>query len=215
MFAADIVKKVQELYKEPNMLEVGQMQWIGVDHTDRPSYGKGVRTTRFKPVVLTPICREDLHLMGNGYSHREVREKKIVRLFNEANKQGALLTNADVAMILGVSAGTVSKQAREYMERKNVVLPTRWIVHDIGRAVTHKRIIVRLYMEGRLVPEIARMTNHSEEAVNRYIKAFNKVRMLKDRLGIDEIIRTLEMSNYLVKEYFHIINQDRGEETNA
>lgn len=215
MFAKDIVKLVQNVYREPNMLEVGQILWMGVDEEERPSYGKNAFNTRFRPVVLTPISKDDLAMMGNGYSFREVREQKIVRLFNEAKQQGALLTNADVGMILGVSAGTVSKHAREYMERENKVLPTRGIVHDIGRAVTHKRIIIRLYLQGYLVPDIARMTGHSETAVERYIKAFNKVRMLVDRLEIKEIARTLEMSEYLVKEYLEILDEYSGGDKNA
>ena len=110
------------------------------------------------------------------------REQWIVRLFHEAKQQGAILTNADVGMVLGVSAGTISKQAREYMEREQRVLPARCVAHDIGRAVTHKRIVIRLYLQGLLVPEIARRTDHSKEVMSRYIKAFEKVRMVRDRL---------------------------------
>jgi len=210
MFAKDIVKLVENVYREPNMIEVGQILWMGVDETEKPSYGKNAYNTRFKPLILTPISKEDIAMMGNGYSYREVREKRIARLFQEAKQQGALLTNADVGILLGVSPATVSKQAREYMERENKVLPTRGIVHDIGRAVTHKRIIVRHYLQGRLVPDIARMTGHSEEAVERYIKAFNKVRMLKGRLKVKGISRTLEMSEYLVKEYLEILDECSG-----
>ena len=75
----------------------------------------------------------------------------------------------------------MSKQVREYMERTKEVVPTRGTVHDLGRAITHKRIIIGLYLEGYLTPEIARRTKHSEEACDRYIRAFNKVRMLADR----------------------------------
>jgi hypothetical protein len=99
---------------------------------------KNSRNTRFAPVVLTPIRRDDLALIGNGYSRQEIREQK--------------------------------------------VLPTHGIVHDIGRAITHKRIIIRLYLQGLLVPEIVRRTDHSEEVMCRYIKAFEKVRMVRDRL---------------------------------
>ena len=53
------------------------------------------------------------------------------------------------------------KQVREYMERTKEVVPTRGTVHDLGRAITHKRIIIRLYLEGYLTPEIARRTKHS------------------------------------------------------
>jgi len=44
----------------------------------------------------------------------------------------------------------MSKQVREYMERTKEVVPTRGTVHDLGRAITHKRIIIRLYLEGYL-----------------------------------------------------------------
>jgi len=101
------------------------------------------------------------------------------------------------------------------MERENKVLPTRGIMHDIGRAVTHKRIIINLYLQGYLVPDIARKASHSETAVDRYIKSFNKVRMLKDRLDVKEISRTLEMSEYLVKEYLEIIDEWKGSDSNA
>jgi len=216
MFAKDLVKLVNEAFRSPHMMEVGQMLWIGASEMEKPGYGKNSRNTRFAPVVLTPIHRDDLTLMGNGYSHREIREQRIVRLFHEAKQQGAILTNADVGMVLGVSAGTISKQAREYMEREQKVLPTRGIVHDIGRAITHKRIIIRLYLQGLLVPEIARRTDHSEEAVSRYIKAFEKVRMLRDRLDEKGIARTLEMSEYLVREYLGIVDEWKQEgEVNA
>ena len=210
MFAKDIVELIQEVYRDPAMMEVGQLLWMGVDENERPSYGKNSSNTRFRPIILTPICKEDLSMMGNGYSFREVREQKIVRLLNEAKAQGALLTNADVGIILGVSAGTIGHQVREYMEREKKILPTRGIVHDIGRAITHKKIIIRLYLQGRLVPEIARITNHSESAVERYIKAFNKVRMLSTKFDVKGIARTLEMSEYLVNEYLEILEEQGG-----
>jgi hypothetical protein len=215
MFAKDIVRLVQNVYREPSMMEVGQILWMGVAETEKPSYGKNAYNTRFRPVILTPISKEDLAMMGNGYSFREVREQKIVRLFIEAKGQGALLTNADVGMLLGVSAGTVSKQVREYMERENKVIPTRGIVHDIGRAITHKRIIIREYLRGYLPPEIAKRTDHSEAAVERYIKAFNKVKMLYEKMDLNDVARTLDMSEYLVKEYLDILIEYKRGDLNA
>ena len=117
---------------------------------------------------------------------------------------------------MNVSPSTVSKQVREYMERMKEVVPTRGTVHDLGRAITHKRIIIRLYLEGHLTPEIARMTKHSEEACDRYIRAFNKVRMLADRnMSAEEIARTLEMSSFLVREYLNIYEEFKGGVGNA
>ena len=215
MFARDVVQLVHQVFREPNTLEVGQLQWIGVDAGEKPSYGKNASNTVLRPVVLTPVSRDDLEMMEDGYSHREVREHKMVRMINEAYEQGALLTHADLAMILSISTGTVSVQTREYMEREKKVLPTRGIMHDIGRTMTHKRIVIRLYLQGRLVPEIARMVDHSEEAVNRYVKAFNKVRRLSDHYDVKGISRTLEISESLVQEYLDILSDYLGGDTNA
>jgi len=88
-------------------------------------------------------------------------------------------------------------------------------MYDIGRAVTHKQIITNLYLQGYLIPDIARKISHSETAVDRYIKFFSKVQMLKDRLDVKKISRVLEMSEYLVREYLEAINEWKGDKLNA
>ena len=42
------------------------------------------------------------------------------------------------------------------------------------------------------------MTGHSDEAVDRYIRAFSKVRMPVGKMDVMGISRTLEMSQFLV-----------------
>jgi predicted transcriptional regulator len=208
MFAEDLVKLVEANLKEPWRLGVGQVLWLGVDRADKPRYGKSAKHTKFNPVILTLVSEADLIARMNGYSDREVRERKIVRMFREAYEQGAVLSNNDVALLLGVSPATISLQVREYMARNRVVIPTRGTVHDIGRAITHKKVIIRYHLEGYLVPEIAKKTQHSEEACERYIKAFNKVCMLYRRgMDVDSIAKTLEMSPYSVREYLAILKE--------
>lgn len=135
-------------------------------------------------------------------------ELKIARLFKEAYEQAALLTHSDIAHLLHISTGTVSKQTKEYMERTGEILPTRGIVHDIGRAVTHKKIILNLYRKGYQTPDIARMTNHTEEACDRYIKAYKKVEKLSKTMKNEEIAQILGMGKSLVEEYITILNKE-------
>lgn len=207
MFARDVVNLIGKCYKDPWKMDVGQVVWYGVKVKEKPNYGKNSKNTALTPVVLTLICEHDLEMKNTGYSDREIRESKMARLFKEAYKQDALLTHSDVAFLLHVSTGTVSKQANEYMERTREIIPTRGIIHDIGRALTHKRIIVRLFKQGYQTPEIARKTNHTEEACDRYIKAYKKVVKLSKKMGVEEIAQTLEMSVSLVKEYVKLMNE--------
>ena len=207
MFASDVVNLIDSCYKDPWKMDVGQVVWYGVKVDEKPNYGKNSKNTALTPVILTVVSEQDLEMKNAGYSDREVREGKMVRLFKEAYEQDALLTHSDVAFLLNVSTGTVSKQVREYMERTGEIIPTRGIIHDIGRALTHKRIIIRLYKEGYQTPEIARKTNHTEEACDRYIKAYKKVVKLSKKMGVEEIAQILEMSVSLVKEYVKLMNE--------
>jgi DNA-binding CsgD family transcriptional regulator len=208
MFADDIVKLLDERIAYAKGMDVGQVMYMAVDVNDTPGYSKNARNVRLKAVKLTLLCSSDIELMASGLSLREVREHRIVRLFKEAYEQGGLLSNNDVALLLGISPSTVSKHLNEYMERTGEIVPTRGTVHDLGRAVTHKRIIAKLYLNGMLTPEIARKTGHSEEACDRYIRDLNNIRMLLAKgLSPNEIARTLQKSSFLVKEYIKIINE--------
>lgn len=208
MFAEDLVGLVKKCIREPWRMDVGQVLWYGAKVSEKPHYGRSSRNTPLTPVVLTLISREDLEMKKAGYSDREIRQEKIVRLFKEAYEQDALLTHSDVAFLLHVSTGTVSKQVNEYMMENEEVVPTRGVIHDIGRAMTHKRIIVRLYKQGYQTPEIARKINNAMEACDRYIKAYKKVEKLSQKMRLDEISRTLEMGRALVGAYINIMKVD-------
>jgi len=211
MFASDILRLIEQRQDYAMDIDSGQVMWLGVKREERQNYGKNASNTEIVPVKLTLLSAEDIDMLSSGFTRREVREKRIIRLFKEGYEQGGVLSNNDIALLLNISPSTVSKQVREYMERTKEVVPTRGTVHDLGRAITHKRIIIRLYLEGYLTPEIARRTKHSEEACDRYIRAFNKVRMLADRnMSVEEIARTLEMSSFTVKEYLNIYSEFKG-----
>jgi DNA-binding CsgD family transcriptional regulator len=204
MFASDILRLFEQRQDRAMNIDSGQVMWLGVKREERQGYGKNASNTAIVPVTLTLLSPEDIDMLSSGF------------LFQEGYEQGGVLSSNDLALLLNVSPSTVSKQVREYMERTKEVVPTRGTVHDLGRAITHKRIIIRLYLEGYLTPEIARMTKHSEEACDRYIRAFNKVRMLADRkMNAEEIARTLEMSSFLVREYLDIYEEFKGGEGNA
>jgi len=99
----------------------------------------------------------------------------------------------------------VSKQVREYMKRRKEVVSRRGTVHGLGRALTQKRIIVRLYHNRCHTPEISMKTKHTENACDRCIKTFKNVHMLADRnINTEEISNTLEMCYYPVKKCINL-----------
>lgn len=107
------------------------------------------------------------------------------RWTDQSFDQGALLTQLDLAILLGVSDAVVSQYVNQ-IQKEGHLLPTRGNIHDLSGAITHKREIITLYLEGYLTPEISRKTNHSKEAVDRYIKDYQKVETLWEH-GITDL----------------------------
>ena len=86
-------------------------------------------------------------------------------------------------------------------------LPTRGTIHDIGPSVTHKKkIIEKLFLEGKTVEDVMREASHSADAVHRYIVAFKQVVLCpKKGLHSGEIAFAVNMSIRLVEEYQRLI----------
>lgn len=212
MFVKDVLRLFKEYNRDAWNLESGQTIWFAVHKDEKPGPGKSLEKTRITPVILSVVHEEDRKMRANGYSHKELRKFKVARILREAYSQRGVLSQSDVAELLGFSIGTIGKDIREYQMENQVVLPYRGTVHDIGRATSHKKLIIGLFLKNKPTPDIERITGHTGEACDRYIKAFKKVRTLYGRMNSQEISRTLDMSEYLVKEYIAIIEEHNQEE---
>ena len=208
MFARDLVNLAEQNYKDPFLITMGQVHWSGVPIEFKASYGRNGKDTPLKPIVLTLFSQIDIDDRLAGHSLREIRARRIIDMFNEAYNQGVVLSATDVAMLLSISSGTVSKIVRDYMIEHETMVPTRGTIHDLGRALTHKKIIVKLHLKGYQQPEIEVRTRHSGEAIDRYIKDFKRVVLLyRKKMNVGEIAMSLGMSRSLVKEYMEIIKE--------
>jgi predicted transcriptional regulator len=209
MLIEDMIRIFQQYSRDPWNLEVGQTLWFAVHMDEKPGPGKTLSKMRVVPTILSITHEEDKQMRTNGYSHQEVRRYRVARLLKEAFAQNGVLTQADVAELIGVSAGTIGKDIRAYQTEQGVILPYRGTIHDIGPSMTHKKVIITKFLQGIATPDIARTTQHTEEACDRYIKAFKKVRMLHEKMKPLEIARMLEMSERLVNEYIALIEEQR------
>lgn len=210
MLIEDLIQIFKQYWQDPWHLEVGQTLWFAVHMDEKPGPGKTLSKMRVVPTILSITHEEDKQMRINGYSPQEVRRYRVARLLKEAYSQKGVLTQADVAELIGVSAGTISKDIKTYQKEQGVILPYRGTIHDIGPSLTHKKIIIEKYLQGIPTPDISRMTQHTEEACDRYIKAFKKVRMLYDKMKPVEIARIITMSERLVNEYVALIEEQRS-----
>jgi len=193
-------------YSDNSFIKNGQMVWHAVPIDEYPKKGKSIAQTKLKPVVLDMICDQDIDDMKIPLHHREIRMKKIERWTQQAYDQGALLTQLDLAMLLGVNEYTAGQYVREYFSLYNKPLPTRGNIQFLGRGQTHKKEIITLYLNGYLVPTICQRTNHSKDAVERYIRDFEAIRMLDTKFDdLNSISLITRLSKSVVQQYIELI----------
>jgi hypothetical protein len=165
--------------------------------------------TPLRPVVLDTITDSDIDDMKQPRQHREIRFKTIDRWTHQAHDQGALLTQLDLAVLLTTSSATAGEYVREYQNLYHRPLPTRGNVQLIGSGQTHKTQIIALHLKGYLVPTICQKTNHSKEAVERYIRDFESVKLLSTKFDdVDVISRIIRLTPSVVKQYLDLVPLD-------
>lgn len=196
-------------YTDSSFLKQGQIVWHAVPIDEYPGKGKSIAQTRLQPVVLDMVNDDDIEALKVPIHHRELRLRKVERWTKQAYDQGALLTQLDLAVLLGVNEFTARTYVQEYETTYKRPLPTRGNVQMLGSGQTHKKQIIMLHLKGYLVPTICQKTNHSKEAVERYIRDFESVRILTTKFDdVDLISRIIRLSPSVVKQYLDLLPLD-------
>ncbi len=200
----DLLKIVNEHQLPLSKVKKGQILWQAVAKDETSSYGKSMSDTRTIPVILTLVSDEDINMRINGTSITQIRKNVTERIMKEADEQQGTLSQPDIALLLAISRASVGKYIHEIQKEKGTTLPYRGTIHDMGPTVTHKREIVRLRLQKVSTPEIARRTNHSEEAVDRYINDYERVIRISDIFKPIDIAFITNLSESLVIEYLDL-----------
>lgn len=190
-------------------LRSGEIPLLATSVNAHLSEEVATRFRRLTPVILTVWTQEerDYHPWENPITDGMLK-KRIVRVCFEAYRQNGLLSLMDLQWIFQISARKVSELIRATQKECNIIVPTPGTVLDSGRSITHKEIIINLYLQGYTVREIAKMTYHSPRAVDNYIGTFESVLILK-LYGIPEklMARILRKGISLIEEHLELIKQ--------
>ena len=228
----DIVKTIEDYFvitlpleklttadQLPNerMLSYGQLVWMAVPIDEYPQKGKSIIKTRMKPVILTYLADEDIESFRNGFTSRQLRINRLVRWCYQAYDQGALLTQLDLAVLLNVCDAVVSDYVNQWQKTTGNILPTRGNIHDLSGAITHKKEIVTLYLQGHLTPTIAAKTKHSKEAVDRYIRDYEivKTRSVPQLTILTKYRRLPDSLKRVISQYLDLMPQQLFNDINA
>jgi hypothetical protein len=199
-----LIDLFNSLCPESSRLKPGQIVWNALDKRTRADSEK----RRYKPVILSLVTDDEVSMFENNSSVTTIRKNVMARMIREAYQQGAVLSTRDLSLLLVSCSSVLSHQRIEYEKEHHTVLPHTGVIHDMGTTLTHKRIIIYKHVVEKKDPSIvARETNHSQPAVDKYLKDFNRVKTLvNDNKDIDFIHLTTNMSKPVIKQYLQIIN---------
>jgi len=139
------------------------------------------------------------------YGVQGLRRYRLQRIANEAFQQGGLLTVEDIAnRLLNCGERTLCRDLKA-LKDQDIVLPLRSTIRDMGKSITHRSLIVKLWLLGKEYSDIARTTNHSIDAVANYIDKFKRVVCLaKNNYEIKTIAFLVKLSPSLAQEYYDL-----------
>lgn len=205
--ARAILDKVHDVYSDffnntgtPNP---GQCRFVVTSIENGPS--KKLSEAEMITVTLTiDAGEEDLNVKEQD-GVILLRRHRLQRIAQEAFIQGGLLTIEDIAdRIFNCGTRTLIRDIKAFKD-KGIVLPLRSTIKDMGRALTHRTLIVQKWLDGKEYTDISRATNHSINAINNYVKKFRQVVALAiEGYDVHTISFLSQMSVQLATEYVHL-----------
>lgn len=183
--------------------EVGQITFLAVS-TDSPP-GRAIGACKRVAVKLTLDHPDDLEAWRQGVA--ALRQSKIQRLTREAQEQGALLTQEDLARLVCASRSTIKRDIA-WLRGRGLDVPTRGQIKDIGKGVSHKTQIVSDWLAGYSFSQIKTRRWHSIAAIERYCTDFQRVvRLHRSGMSLADIRLSTGLSERLLKEYLTLYEQ--------
>jgi Protein of unknown function (DUF1670) len=206
---AERINQVYERFHPPgSRFKVGQVLWVGVAVSARPTRDNRIEDAELVPVVLDLVTPKDITLCRRG-RHLHIRRDRIIRLFRQAYAQGAVLSEADVSFLTHVHCNTISRYVLKYERDTGETVPRRGTIHDLGPSVTHKAIICyKRLVEHKPTSQVAQETFHSAQEVEYYVQCLRRIQLCRDSgMTIEEIGRATGHSLRLVREYLDLIKR--------
>jgi hypothetical protein len=206
LFAEQIDALYQRCHPPLSRVRVGQVLWLAVAADERPSRSKRIEDTQLVPVLLDLVTRQDIDDASIPGKRLDTRRAKIVRLFRQAYEQGAVLSHADVSLLMHLEASTISGIVLEHEQTSEESLPRRGTIHDLGRSVSHKAVICyKRLVEKKTTSQVAEETFHSPEEVEYYVQCYRRVQLCSDNgMSVEDIALATAHSLHLVKEYLDL-----------
>lgn len=203
----DTVYKVYHSYFDSCApLKPGQIRLQLVATEARPN--QSISESKQVTVTLTLNDEKvDLPIRKN-HGVEGLRRHKIQRLCHEAFDQGGLLTVEDLAYrIFNCGERTICRDLAHF-RKDDIFVPLRSTVKDMGRTLSHRMQIIKLWAQGKEYSDIKRAMHHSLNAIQNYIDKFKRTIVLyKESYEINQIAFLVRISTSLVEQYIQLYKE--------
>ena len=160
-------------------------------------------------MTLTLDAGEEDRAVRERVSIIALRRHRLARLCEEAFQQGGLLTLEAIADLFNCAVRTLVSDLAA-LRAQQVIPPLRSTVKDMGRAVTHRRLIVEKWLARQEYSEIAHATCHSVSSVANYIEKFKRTAALLDAgFDLDTVALIARLSPALVRAFQQLVAQSQ------
>lgn len=209
--ADELATLVDRTYPPLSRLQPGQLLWNALDkHTRGDSPHR-----KFVPVVLSMITLTDIEQLENGTRPSIIAQNALARIITEAYEQGGILSMRDVGLLTFRTDAAVGRIRLQYEKEHDCILPHTGALHDMGSTITHKAAIVRKVIVEKKDPAVAaKECNHSQRAVDRYLKNYHRVKTLYEQnQDILFIHQVTGIAKHVVIQYVKIIQNEKHSPT--
>ena len=205
--ADELLTLFESLSPEVSRLKPGQILWNALDKNTRGDSPK----RKYVPVILTVISEKDVQLLVEGVHMSKIAENAVARMIRETYSQGGALSSRDLGLITLRHPTNISSIRKRFEEHHGCTLPHTGALHDMGSTVSHKTIIVRkVILEKKDPAAVARETNHSQTAVDHYLKDYHRVKMLQNlNYDVEFINLATQIAKHVIVQYLNIIKNEQ------
>ena len=220
MLVEDVEQLVNEFYPAPERLRNGWMVFTGTKASgSRARPGQSASDHDLVTLAWPVLTAEDLQRLTQVGDAKENRSKwfqqRLVRLveYGQQHSQGpVLLTQADLAVMTGLTTVQVSKLLEAARKVTDKPLMTKGYYFDQGMRPSHKKEIIALYEGGLDEAAIARRSKHAIQSVGRYVRDYERVKKLvRRKTPTEEIGQLLGMQPSVVQAYLEMMKKHHPE----
>ena len=216
LLAQDVQQLVEQFYPVPDRLRPGWLVFTGTKASGskaHPGQGAGEHelVTLAWPVLLSEDLAQLAQQADTVEQHQAWLRQRLIRVveYGWHHPDGpVLLTQADLAAMFGLPRKQVGQLLQQARQLTGKPLLTKGYYFDQGMRPTHKAEIIALYEQGRDEATIARQSGHTASSVGRYIRDYERVKLLLSRATpVEQIPHLVGLQPSVVQAYVKLVAQ--------